>query len=150
MESRSYMTCGVKIDTNSDGWHKCLTKMLKKIQGASYNVDAEGGMAYVSGKVNPRKLIRRLVKAGKEAELCWVRTGDEFTYGNGNGNGSGYYEGQRYYDPSSSNYMGLTAGPNYYNMNGNYGHGYYSSYSHHHGHPMNNYYPQAPYSYNYY
>ncbi|BBH02092.1 Leucine-rich repeat protein kinase family protein, partial [Prunus dulcis] len=107
-------TCGVKIDTNSDGWHKCLTKMLKKIQGASYNVDAEGGMAYVSGKVNPRKLIRRLVKAGKEAELCWVRTGDEFTYGNGNGNG--YYEDQRYYDPSS-NYMGLTAGPNYYNMN---------------------------------
>ncbi|KAH0987334.1 hypothetical protein GBA52_014511 [Prunus armeniaca] len=72
MESRSYMTCGVKIDTNSDGWHKCLTKMLKKIQGASYNVDAEGGMAYVSGKVNPRKLIRRLVKAGKEAELCWI------------------------------------------------------------------------------
>ncbi|KAM1026512.1 hypothetical protein ACFX13_040139 [Malus domestica] len=139
MESRTYMTCGLKVDTKTGGWHKCLTKMLKKIQGASYNVDAEAGMAYISGKVDPRKLLRRLVKAGKEAEICWVRTGDQCTYYDGYGGESNIRNGNGYYD-HSYNYM-----DGYYN--GHYGHSS-SYYPHgHYGH-SSSYYPQpTPYYY---
>ncbi|VVA33024.1 PREDICTED: heavy metal-associated isoprenylated plant [Prunus dulcis] len=141
MESRSYMTCGLKVDTKSGGWHKCLTKMLKKIRGASYNVDAEAGMAYISGKVNPTKLLRRLVQAGKEAEICWVRTGDQCNnydgYGEGNiiVNANGYYDHHSYYRAGAVDpYMDGYNGP----------YGQRSSY-----YPYGHYYPQAP-PYTYY
>ncbi|KAF3453358.1 hypothetical protein FNV43_RR03798 [Rhamnella rubrinervis] len=134
MTSNSYMvreyliTCGIRLDTQSSGWYKTMTKVMKDIQGATYSIDAEEGMAYVSGKVDPQKLLKRLVKAGKEAELCWVTTGpDQYTnYGNvgyhqhpySSGGGSGYYEDPRhapYRDP-------------YYNWDAYNQHAYYNSY----------------------
>lgn len=108
--------------------------------GASYNVDAEAGMAYISGKVNPTKLLRRLVQAGKEAEICWVRTGDQCTnydgYGEGNiVNANGYYDHHSYYRAGAVDpYMDGYNGP----------YGQRSSY-----YPYGHYYPQAP-PYNYY
>lgn len=106
--------------------------------GASYNVDAEAGMAYISGKVDPRKLLRRLVKAGKEAEICWVRTGDQCTYYDGYGGEGNIQNGNGYYD-HSYNYMD--------GYNGHYGQSS-SYYPHgHYGH-SSSYYPQAtPYYY---
>ena len=52
-------------------------------------------MLYVSGKVNPTKVLKKLKKAGKAAEIVWVSTG---------GAAYSYYE-----DPTSSY--------NYYNNN---------------------------------
>lgn len=114
--------------------------MCLKCLGVSYEIDAAAGMAYISGKVNAKKLLKRIVKAGKkDAEVCWVRTGDEYStpcFGNG------YYDDQQRlsYDPYINyNYMGLYAATH---------HNYYSSYGHHN--PMTtHYYPQllpAPYT----
>lgn len=105
-------------------------------------------MAYVSGKVDPQKLLKRLVKAGKEAELCWVRTGsDQYTdYGNvgyhqypysSGGGGGGYYE-----DPRQASYRDP-----YYNWDAYNQHAFYNS----HEPPMVHYYPHPSYPYhNYY
>ncbi|XP_022157631.1 heavy metal-associated isoprenylated plant protein 33-like [Momordica charantia] len=73
----SNMTCGLKIDTRSEGWHKKMTRMLREIKGVSYNIDVEGGMAYVSGRVDPSKLLAIIMDAGKHVELCWVMAGNE-------------------------------------------------------------------------
>ncbi|XP_028794048.1 uncharacterized protein LOC114749674 [Neltuma alba] len=54
-----------------------MGKILKKIKGVSYDLDAEEGMIYISGKVDPQKILRKITKHGKHAELCWMKTGDE-------------------------------------------------------------------------
>ncbi|XP_015902604.4 uncharacterized protein LOC107435493 [Ziziphus jujuba] len=114
-----------------------MTKVLKKIGGATYSIDAEEGIAYVSGKVDPQKLLRRLVNAGKEAELCWVKTGgDQYTYGNG------YYE-----DPRHTSYKG--SDPYYWdiahNQHGNYS--YNPSMAHYYPHHGSYSYPHHNYHY---
>lgn len=95
-------------------------------------------MLYVSGKVNPTNVLKKLKKAGKAAEIVWLSTG---------GAAYSYYE-----DPTSSY--------NYYNnnnpymnnsyMNDGYGHGHYPtapSYSHHHQLPMTHHYPYGGHGY---
>lgn len=96
-----------------------MFSILNNHLGATYSIDAEEGMAYVSGIVDPQKLLMRLVSAGKEAELCWVRTGSD--HGNNAGfhqypSGStvGYYQDPRYRDP--------------YFWDASHRHGYYNSY----------------------
>lgn len=37
-----------------------------KCLGVSYEIDAAAGMAYISGKVNAKKILKRIVKAGKK------------------------------------------------------------------------------------
>ncbi|XP_031271431.1 uncharacterized protein LOC116129841 [Pistacia vera] len=76
------MTCGLKVDTSDPGWYKSMTKILRKIKGASYNINVEEGMAYITGKANPSKLLKKL-RSEKYADLCWVMTGNRITYGNG-------------------------------------------------------------------
>ncbi|XP_062026305.1 uncharacterized protein LOC133742634 [Rosa rugosa] len=140
MESLTHMTCGLKLDLSSNGWYKYLTKLLKNIAGVSYQIDAQAGMAYISGKVNAKKLLERIVKAGeKDAAVCWVRTGEEYTtpcYGNG------YYNDQQRLlscDPYNNyNYMGSYAPTTPPPLPPSY----YPSYGHHN--PMTHYYPQLP------
>ncbi|KAK4285468.1 hypothetical protein QN277_002162 [Acacia crassicarpa] len=69
------MTCGLKVDTKCKGWDRTMCKILKKIKGVSYDLDAEEGMIYISGKVDPQKILREITKHGKHAELCWMKTG---------------------------------------------------------------------------
>lgn len=76
------------------------------------------------------------MKAGKEAELCWVRTGDRYSYGNG------YYE-----DSRQASYRG--SDPYYWDIGYNQQHGYYSYNHPHEQPPMTHYYPHASYSYPY-
>lgn len=54
------------------------------ILGVSYDLDAEEGMICISGKVDPQKILKKIAKYGKHAELCWIRTGDQIMYGNNN------------------------------------------------------------------
>ncbi|KAI9161977.1 hypothetical protein LWI28_022553 [Acer negundo] len=74
MDSPGYMSCALKIDTQT-GWHKSLIKMLTNIDGVSYSIDAQQGIAYISGKVDPGKILTMLAKSGKHAELCWIDSG---------------------------------------------------------------------------
>ncbi|KAF5727918.1 hypothetical protein HS088_TW21G00058 [Tripterygium wilfordii] len=90
------MTCGLKVDTQSPGWQKTITKVLTNIKGVSYTIDVEEGMAYVSGRVNPNTLLKKLAKAGKHADLCWVEAGNQFSHGN---TSNYYYEDNRFSDP---------------------------------------------------
>ncbi|KAK2639921.1 hypothetical protein Ddye_027716 [Dipteronia dyeriana] len=49
------MTCGLKVDTNDPEWYKSLSKILRKIKGASYTINAEDGMTYITGRADPNK-----------------------------------------------------------------------------------------------
>ncbi|XP_054817073.1 heavy metal-associated isoprenylated plant protein 32-like [Prosopis cineraria] len=75
--SSTNMTCGLKVDTRCKGWDRTMGKLLKKIKGVSYDLDAEEGMIYISGKVDPQKILSKITKHGKHAELCWMKTGDQ-------------------------------------------------------------------------
>ncbi|KAJ4851209.1 hypothetical protein Tsubulata_032758 [Turnera subulata] len=75
--SNRHMSCGMKVDTQTPGRYKNLTKLLKKINGVSYSIDAEAGMAYITGRVDSENLLKKLAKVKKHAELCWVETGNQ-------------------------------------------------------------------------
>ncbi|KAI9186133.1 hypothetical protein LWI28_014075 [Acer negundo] len=80
------MTCGLKVDTNDPEWYKSLSKILRKIKGASYTINAEDGMTYITGRADPSKLLRKL-KSSKYADICWVKTGNHTMYGANTGQG---------------------------------------------------------------
>ncbi|KAK1583204.1 hypothetical protein Q3G72_021805 [Acer saccharum] len=74
------------MDTNDPEWYKSLSKVLRKIKGASYTINAEEGMVYITGRAEPKKLLRKL-KSGKYADICWVKTGNHIMYGANIGQG---------------------------------------------------------------
>lgn len=43
-------------------------------EGVSYSIDAEAGMAYVAGTVDPNTLLTSFAKAGKHAQLLRVHS----------------------------------------------------------------------------
>ncbi|KAJ6708640.1 METAL ION-BINDING PROTEIN [Salix koriyanagi] len=115
----SNMSCGLKVETTDPEWHRTLTKVLKRIKGVSYAIDVEQGMAYVRGRVDPNKLLKKLSKGGKHADICWVETGNMNPYMN-----NGYQ-----YPPPGAGYP--QPGP-----------GYHPGY--HPGYAMASYYPKRP------
>ncbi|KAJ1422026.1 putative metal ion-binding protein [Sesbania bispinosa] len=82
MTSNTNMTCALKVDTRGKGWYETTSKILGKIRGVSYNLDAEKGMIYISGKVDPHKILGMIAKHGKEVDLCWMKTGDQYVTDN--------------------------------------------------------------------
>ena len=56
------------------------------IAGASYTINAEDGMTYITGRADPSKLLRKL-KSSKYADICWVKTGNHTMYGANTGQG---------------------------------------------------------------
>lgn len=44
--------------------------------GVSYSIDAEQGIAYISGKIDAGKLLKMLAKSQKYAEVCWINSGN--------------------------------------------------------------------------
>ncbi|KAH8515025.1 hypothetical protein H0E87_003757 [Populus deltoides] len=117
----SNMSCGLKVETKDPEWHRTLTKVLKRIKGVSYAIDVEQGMAYIRGRVDPNKLLKKLSKGGKHADICWVETGNMNPYMN---NGYQYPPTGGYHQP----------GPAYHQ-------GY------HPGYAMTSYYPKRPPTY---
>uniref|UniRef100_A0A6N2K4H4 HMA domain-containing protein n=1 Tax=Salix viminalis TaxID=40686 RepID=A0A6N2K4H4_SALVM len=87
--------------------------------GVSYAIDVEQGMAYIRGRVDPNKLLKKLSKGGKHADICWVETGNMNPYMN-----NGYQ-----YPPPGAGYP--QPGP-----------GYHPGY--HPGYAMASYYPKRP------
>lgn len=49
-------------------------------------MDTKDGMIYISGKVDPHKILRMITKHAKKVELCWMKTVEQ-QYGNGNNYG---------------------------------------------------------------
>ncbi|KAB5568054.1 hypothetical protein DKX38_001847 [Salix brachista] len=110
---------GLKVETKDPEWHRTLTKVLKRIKGVSYAIDVEQGMAYIRGRVDPNKLLKKLSKGGKHADICWVETGNMNPYMS-----NGYQ-----YPPPDGGYP--QPGP-----------GYHPGY--HPGYAMASYYPKRP------
>ncbi|XP_021287405.1 uncharacterized protein LOC110418910 [Herrania umbratica] len=82
-------TCGLRVNPQSPEWYKSLTKVLKKLKGATYTIDAEQGMALVSGRANSNSILKKLKKSGMD--VAWIKTGKPSTYGS-----SGCYESHPY------------------------------------------------------
>ncbi|KAJ4830896.1 hypothetical protein Tsubulata_011127 [Turnera subulata] len=140
-----HMTCELQVDTQSPGWHKTMTKVLKGINGLSFTIDASRGIARVSGQIEPTKLMALLAKAGKHADLLWVDAGNHYkntTTGSGNqqnvqdnsnrynpmGYGYGYYPNNPYSAYGRMGYYSMDPRSQYYYQQQQYPH-YYSPYS---------------------
>ncbi|KAM3729340.1 hypothetical protein ACB098_12G004000 [Castanea mollissima] len=144
MASSTQMCCALKVDTSSSGWHNTMVKVLKKISGVVYDIDAEEGMAYITGKADPHKILKKLVKSGKHAQLCWVEIGNQYTYSQ---DGSYLHpRGREPYYEDPYPYLSSYRRDSYWD--GYNGPGYNSYYPHQ---PMPHYYPpQVPYNPYYY
>ncbi|XP_024020196.1 heavy metal-associated isoprenylated plant protein 34 isoform X2 [Morus notabilis] len=71
MSKQEFMkTCVLRVNIHCDGCKQKVRKLLQKIDGVySVSIDAEQGKVAVSGCVDPAKLIKKLEKSGKHAEL---------------------------------------------------------------------------------
>ncbi|KAK7391979.1 hypothetical protein VNO78_20405 [Psophocarpus tetragonolobus] len=62
--------CLLKVNIHCDGCEQKVKKILQKIDGVySVDIDAERGKVMVSGHVDPAKLIKKLKRSGKHAEV---------------------------------------------------------------------------------
>ncbi|CAJ1976162.1 unnamed protein product [Sphenostylis stenocarpa] len=62
--------CLLKVNIHCDGCEQKVKKILQKIDGVySVNIDAERGKVMVSGHVDPARLIKKLKRSGKHAEV---------------------------------------------------------------------------------
>ncbi|KAG4122777.1 hypothetical protein ERO13_D11G287832v2, partial [Gossypium hirsutum] len=84
---RLFFSFGLRVDPQSPGWYENLTKILKLIKGATYTIDAEQGMALISGRANSKSILKKLKKSG--SEVAWIKTGKPDTYVS---HGHGYYQ----------------------------------------------------------
>ncbi|KAE8736320.1 Detected protein of confused Function [Hibiscus syriacus] len=63
-------TCVLKVNIHCDGCKQKVKKLLQRIEGVyQVNIDAEQQKVIVSGSVDSATLIKKLVRAGKHAEV---------------------------------------------------------------------------------
>ncbi|GMI99793.1 hypothetical protein HRI_003648600 [Hibiscus trionum] len=63
-------TCVLKVNIHCDGCKQKVKKLLQRIEGVyQVNIDAEKQKVTVSGSVDSATLIKKLVRAGKHAEI---------------------------------------------------------------------------------
>ncbi|XP_027349558.1 heavy metal-associated isoprenylated plant protein 34-like [Abrus precatorius] len=63
-------SCILKVNIHCDGCEQKVKKLLHKIDGVySVSVDADKGKVVVVGDVDPAKLVKKLKRAGKHAEI---------------------------------------------------------------------------------
>ncbi|KAK4759180.1 hypothetical protein SAY87_022311 [Trapa incisa] len=63
-------TCVLKVNIHCDGCRQKVKKILQKIEGVfTTKIESEIGKVTVSGNIDPAILIKKLIKAGKHAEL---------------------------------------------------------------------------------
>ncbi|GAB2288907.1 hypothetical protein Dimus_023212 [Dionaea muscipula] len=73
----------LKVNVNCHGCRLKVKKVLKKIEGVyAVNIDAEQQKVTVRGVVDPSTLIKKLIKSGKQAELCNTQISNQDTYFN--------------------------------------------------------------------
>ncbi|GFQ07386.1 copper transport protein atx1 [Phtheirospermum japonicum] len=63
-------TCDLRVNVHCDGCKQKVKKLLQRIEGVyQVNIDSEHQKVTVSGNIDSATLIKKLVKAGKHAEL---------------------------------------------------------------------------------
>ncbi|KAE8022823.1 hypothetical protein FH972_008592 [Carpinus fangiana] len=68
-------TCVLRVNIHCDGCKQKVKKLLQRIEGVyQVNIDAEQQKVTVSGSVDASTLIKKLVRAGKHAELWSQKT----------------------------------------------------------------------------
>ncbi|KAG6391627.1 hypothetical protein SASPL_149384 [Salvia splendens] len=64
-------TCVLRVNINCEGCQQKVKKILQRIEGVyQVKIDAEQQKVSVAGNVDSATLVKKLVKAGKHAELC--------------------------------------------------------------------------------
>ncbi|XP_062111061.1 heavy metal-associated isoprenylated plant protein 37-like [Humulus lupulus] len=70
-------TCVLRVNIHCDGCKQKVKKLLQRIEGVyQVNIDSEQQKVTVSGSVDSATLIKKLVRAGKHAEL-WSQQGNQ-------------------------------------------------------------------------
>ncbi|OMO95717.1 hypothetical protein COLO4_15701 [Corchorus olitorius] len=82
--SKTYV---LKVNINCEGCKQRVKKLLRKIEGVfAVNIDEEQQVVKVTGKVDPTKLIKKLIKSGKHAEFWSPNSHPKFIRGDKNMN----------------------------------------------------------------
>ncbi|XP_010530697.1 PREDICTED: uncharacterized protein LOC104807208 [Tarenaya hassleriana] len=71
------MTSVLLVKTGLPGWQKILMKVFEDIQGLQFTIDAPNMLMYLSGKVDPLVIIKKLKKAKTHAVLYRIDYGYE-------------------------------------------------------------------------
>ncbi|GFS45131.1 hypothetical protein Acr_00g0094350 [Actinidia rufa] len=101
MESASEVGCVLKVNIQCEACQMKLLEILRSISGVySVTLDAEEGLAKISGEMDPNILLWALARNGKHAELKWVSlkstTPKKGYYNYNNGYHSDSYNGYSY------------------------------------------------------
>ncbi|XP_011023098.1 PREDICTED: uncharacterized protein LOC105124691 [Populus euphratica] len=68
-------TCVLKVNMHCDGCKQKVKKLLQRIEGVyQVNIDAEQHKVTISGTVDSATLIKKLVRAGKHAEVWFQKS----------------------------------------------------------------------------
>ncbi|OMP04318.1 hypothetical protein COLO4_09772 [Corchorus olitorius] len=140
-----YMDCVLRIDTRSLGWHVMLDRVLKSIDGINYKINGEKGAVQITGRLNPRQLMKTLQEVGLHADI----SPSESEYREMMRHGYGSYG----YDPYGGyNPYGYPPPPhhhpqpNWHHIHDNYPHylHYYQHYPQYHPQAEAQFFPQPP------
>ncbi|CAH9073362.1 unnamed protein product [Cuscuta europaea] len=71
----TFMTCLLKVDTNSPGWHKAIIAILRSNKGVRSFKMSQSGKIMVTGTGDLNLLLKMLKKTEKSTELVWVQSG---------------------------------------------------------------------------
>ncbi|KAK4273493.1 hypothetical protein QN277_021878 [Acacia crassicarpa] len=74
-----YQSCILKVNIHCEGCEHKVRKLLQKTDGVySVNIDADSGKVLVAGNMDPAKLIKKLKRSGKHAELWGGQRGNMY------------------------------------------------------------------------
>ncbi|KAK5844820.1 hypothetical protein PVK06_000961 [Gossypium arboreum] len=68
------MNCVLRVDTRFLGWRVMLVRVLDSIDGITYKIDGEKGIVQITGRINPRQLMKTLAEVGLHADFSRVRS----------------------------------------------------------------------------
>ncbi|CAL5390281.1 unnamed protein product [Camellia sinensis] len=88
------MGCVLKVNVHCEACKMKVYEVLRSISGVySVTIDAEEGLAKISGEVDPNILLSALGRSGRHAELKWVKlksTAPNRAYYDDHGHSHGY------------------------------------------------------------
>ncbi|KAI8011849.1 Heavy metal-associated isoprenylated plant protein 32 [Camellia lanceoleosa] len=94
MESYADVGCVLKVNVHCEACKMKVCEVLRSISGVySVTIDAEEGLAKISGEADPNILLSALGRSGRHAELKWVKlksTAPNRAYYEDHGHSHGY------------------------------------------------------------
>ncbi|EOY12162.1 Uncharacterized protein TCM_030746 [Theobroma cacao] len=71
-EAQAARLCWLQYGCETDPYGR---PVHKESEGITYNIDEEKGVVQITGRINPRQLMRTLAEIGLHADLSWVDSG---------------------------------------------------------------------------